>query len=102
MKKLFVLTEEISAAKVLSTVITSFLERKGCEVKLAIKHHQGKKDLITAIDKIVPTLSQEKGIRILVVIDQDNEDCKQLKKDIANKLEKYVNRRLRRLLYAKN
>lgn len=58
-------------------------------VEFEIKHHRGKEDLITNLDKIVPTLSkppQQK--RIIVIIDQDKQGCKELKTRIVVKMQK--------------
>lgn len=50
-----------------------------------IKHHRGKEDLISNLDKIIPSLSK-RAQQIIVIIDQDKQDCVALKNKIKEKM----------------
>jgi hypothetical protein len=50
-----------------------------------IKHHRGKEDLISHLDKIIPSLSK-RAQQIIVIIDQDKKDCVALKNEIEEKM----------------
>jgi chromosomal replication initiation ATPase DnaA len=50
-----------------------------------IKHHRGKEDLISHLDKIIPSLSK-RAQQIIVIIDQDKQDCVALKNEIKEKM----------------
>jgi hypothetical protein len=49
--------------------------------------HQGKQDLEKALTKSVPTISKIPGSKIIITQDQDSSDCKQVKKNIQEKVE---------------
>jgi hypothetical protein len=50
-----------------------------------IKHHRGKEDLISHLPQIIPSLSK-RAQQIIVLIDQDKQDCIKLKKKIEEKM----------------
>jgi len=51
-----------------------------------IKEHRGKPDLMSNLDKLIPTLSKQ-AQQIIVLVDRDNENCIGLKKNIKKKME---------------
>jgi hypothetical protein len=67
-----------------------FLPRLGFEESLfEIKHHRGKEDLISHLNKIIPSLSK-RAQQIIVIIDQDKQDCVALKNKIKEKMVRCV------------
>jgi len=46
--------------------------------------YNGKMDLQTSIPKVIPTLSKNTKARIVIVHDQDNHDCLELKNKLLN------------------
>jgi len=50
-----------------------------------IKHHRGKEDLISHLDQVIPSLSK-RAQQIIVIIDQDKQDCVKLKNKIKAKM----------------
>jgi len=50
-----------------------------------IKHHQGKEDLLGNLTQVIPTLSK-RAKHIVVLIDQDRQDCIQLKQKLKEKV----------------
>jgi chromosomal replication initiation ATPase DnaA len=76
------LVEDYSMRKFLEGVLPR-LDFKNHEFD--IKHHQGKGDLISNLDKIIPTLSK-RAQQIIVIIDQDKQDCTELKNKIKGKM----------------
>jgi hypothetical protein len=50
-----------------------------------IKHHRGKEDLISNLRQIIPSLSK-RAQQIIVIIDQDKQDCVVLKDKIKKKM----------------
>jgi hypothetical protein len=54
-----------------------------------IKHHHGKEDLLMNLDKIVPSLCKSAQF-IMVVIDQDKQNCTLLKNKIKTKMVRCV------------
>ncbi len=83
MNTLYVFTEEPSLKNVLEILLPKLLPNN---YSYRVFSHQGKQDLENAIEKTIPTLSKIPGAKILVTRDQDNEDCKQLKNNILEKL----------------
>ncbi|MCK5537632.1 MAG: DUF4276 family protein, partial [Bacteroidales bacterium] len=62
------------------------LPRLGFDEKLfEIKHHRGKEDLLNNLHKIIPSLSK-RAKHIMVVIDQDKQDCVVLKNKINQQM----------------
>jgi len=55
------------------------------EDSFEIKHHRGKDDLICNLNKVVPSLSK-RAQQIIVIIDQDRQDCIALKNKIKTKM----------------
>jgi len=77
------LVEEYSMRKFLEGI----LPRLGfTEPTFEVKHHRGKEDLIRNLNKIIPTLSK-RARQIILVVDQDKEDCKELKKKVVEKMQ---------------
>lgn len=81
---IFFLVEEYSMKKFLEGIL-SRLEFEAN--KFEIKAHNGKGDLIANLDKIVPTLSK-RAQRIIVILDQDKQNCIELKDKIRGKMVK--------------
>ncbi|MCK5876052.1 MAG: DUF4276 family protein [Candidatus Marithrix sp.] len=77
---IFFLVEDYSTRKFLEGI----LPRLGFE-NFEIKHHRGKGDLISNLDKIIPSLSK-RAQQIIIILDQDRQDCIKLKKELNNKL----------------
>jgi len=76
------LVEDYSMRKFLEGI----LPRLGFEEHLfEIKHHRGKEDLISHLNKIIPSLSK-RAQQIIVIIDQDRQDCVKLKNKLKGKL----------------
>lgn len=76
------LVEDYSMRKFLEGV----LPRLGFEAhQFEIKHHRGKEDLISHLKQIIPTLSK-RAQQIIVIIDQDKQDCIILKNNIKAKM----------------
>lgn len=76
------LVEDYSMRKFLEGI----LPRLGFEKhKFEIKHHRGKEDLISHLDKIIPSLSK-RAQQIIVIVDQDKQDCVTLKNKIKKKM----------------
>ncbi len=76
---LYILAEEESLKKVLDVIVPQILpENAGFHILV----HQGKQDLEKALKTTVPSLSRIPGVRILITRDQDNGDCKIVKKHL--------------------
>lgn len=82
MKKLHIFTEEPSAKICFEALIANgnVVIKDGEQIK--IHAHEGKKALEYALSKTIPTISGYSGSKILVTIDQDKNDCKELKAKI--------------------
>lgn len=78
-----IFVEEPSAKNVLEVILPQILPGN---VYFQIYPHQGKQDLEKALNSTVPSISKTHGARILVMRDQDNEDCKDVKKKIIELL----------------
>jgi len=50
-----------------------------------IKHHNGKEDLLGKLDQVIPSLSK-RAKHLVVLIDQDRQDCIQLKRKLKEKM----------------
>lgn len=88
---LYCLTEEPSILPVVKHVWNKFvlpeLPEGARQVSLLeTRYHQGKQDLKRALSKAAPSLSRMPGAKLLVLIDQDNSDCKQLKQELEDEL----------------
>ncbi|MFN9302294.1 MAG: hypothetical protein ACK6DA_05925 [Candidatus Kapaibacterium sp.] len=84
MKTLHIFTEEQSAKNVFETIVPPLLPDG---VTLRVYQHQGKQDLEKAIVTAIPSISKIPGSVILITQDQDNEDCKVVKKKIVDLLD---------------
>jgi hypothetical protein len=85
MNTLYILTEEPSIKNIFEKVLPQILPQN---VTFRILVHQGKHDLENALTYKIASLSRIEGAKILITIDQDTNDCKQLKQkltDIVNK-----------------
>ncbi|HRI00958.1 MAG TPA: hypothetical protein PK006_07900 [Saprospiraceae bacterium] len=76
---LHIFTEEISIKKVLDIILPQLISS---EMKFRIYPHQGKDDLKKAIKSTVPLISKNLNSRIIIAIDNDNNDCLKLKNEI--------------------
>jgi len=76
------LVEDYSTKKFLEGI----LPRLGFEEhQFEIKHHRGKEDLISHLNQIIPSLSK-RAEQIIVIIDQDKQNCVKLKNKIQEKM----------------
>lgn len=76
------LVEDYSMRKFLEGI----LPRLNLEAhQFEIKHHRGKEDLLSHLALIVPSLSK-RAQQIIVIIDQDQQDCLTLKNKIKEKM----------------
>lgn len=87
MRQLYVLTEEESARPVIEALFATISE--GLTVSCRVITHQGKDDLLKAITKTVPSLSRIPNTSILVLHDQDQNDCRILKAKIVHLMEQH-------------
>jgi hypothetical protein len=55
-------------------------------VSFLVHPHQGKGDLEKALQDTVPSISKKPGAKILIICDQDKEDCKSLKNKLLEKI----------------
>lgn len=69
-----------------ATVFRRYFSRLSLE-RCEIKHYRGKEDLISSLEKTIPTLSKRVDF-IIIVIDQDKQDCLQLKEKLKSKMSK--------------
>ena len=76
---LYILTEELSIKNVFDIILPKILPS---DFGFRILVHQGKSDLENALTDKITSLSKITGAKILITIDQDNNDCKQLKNKI--------------------
>ncbi len=81
---LHIFTEEPSIKYVLEKII---YKMNFVEDEFRIHSHQGKNDLITALNKTVPSISRIPDSKILITIDQDKNDCISLKNEIQQIIE---------------
>ena len=81
MSTLFILTEELSIKNIFDIVLPQILPQ---DIRFRILVHQGKNDLEHALMKKIASLSKIEGSKILITMDQDNNDCKQLKQKLEN------------------
>lgn len=76
---LHVFTEELSAKKVLDVLIPKIIPDN---TSFKVYPHQGKRDLEKAFQDTIPSISRIPGSRIIVTLDQDSGDCKDVKRHI--------------------
>jgi len=81
MNTLFILTEELSIKNVFDIVLPQILPQ---DVVCRVLVHQGKNDLEKVLAERIASLSRIDGAKILITMDQDNNDCKQLKQKLVN------------------
>jgi hypothetical protein len=79
MNTLYILTEEPSIKNVFEVVLPQILPQN---VRFRILVHQGKNDLEKALAEKIVSLSKIDGAKILITIDQDANDCKELKQKL--------------------
>ncbi len=77
---IFFLVEDYSTRKFLEGI----LPRLGFE-NFEIKHHRGKEDLVSNLEKIIPSLSK-RAQQIIIILDQDNQNCIKLKSKLTDKM----------------
>ena len=73
---LYIFTEEESARTVLNILLPHILP---AEATFQIFSHQGKQDLEKSLPKTLPAISRIPNARILILEDQDSNDCLSLK-----------------------
>ncbi len=76
------LVEDLSMKKFLEGILPRLDFRP---YHFEIKYHQGKEDLKRNLDKIIPTISK-RATKIIILIDQDKENCLELKISIKEKM----------------
>lgn len=76
------LVEEYSMEKFLEAILPRLGFKEG---SFNIKSHHGKGDLMENLPKIVPILCKN-AQQIIVIVDQDRQDCILLKKEIKEKM----------------
>ena len=81
MNTLYILTEEPSIRNIFEEVLPQILPQN---VPFHILVHQGKNDLENALKDKIVSLSRIEGAKILITIDQDTNDCKQLKQRLID------------------
>lgn len=84
---MYCLTEEPSIFPVVRRVwrdwvLSSLPEDARASAHLELRENQGKQDLKKALRSAAPNLSRIPGARLLILIDQDNSDCLQLKGEL--------------------
>lgn len=84
MTYIHIFTEESSIKEVLDVILPKILPEN---VEFRIYPHQGKDDLEIALARMVPSLSQIPGSKIIVTRDQDALDCKIVKKNLLQIIE---------------
>lgn len=84
MNHLWVFTEEPSIVPVVEHVYERLNEQLGiADLQLKVRPYQGKDALKADLPGKVRSISEMKGSRILVLHDQDNDDCVSLKADLV-------------------
>lgn len=86
MKGIYFLVEEQSIKPVIEAVMSDIIDIEKGEW-FDIKIHQGKRDLLKAIPRVLPTLSKVPNTKIVILHDQDQNDCLELKKLLVNTIE---------------
>jgi len=81
---LHIFTEEASIKKVFDVLLPKMLPE---DVFFQVYPHQGKQDLEKALKTSLPTISKIPGSKVLITIDQDSEDCL----DVKNNIQELVN-----------
>lgn len=82
MKKLLIITEEESAKKFLDTYLPRYISEKhngwtrGRDYLIKTISFKGKGELLKKLRKVIPTSNCD---GLIVLMDQDDEDCKQVK-----------------------
>ena len=82
MNPLVCFLEERSAGEMLKVIIA----RLQADAKMRFHPFQGKQNMIEEIKKKVNAYSTHDSPHFLVMLDQDNDDCEQLKLDLQNKI----------------
>jgi len=88
MNTLYILTEEPSIKNIFEMVLPQILPQN---IGFRILVHQGKNDLEKALTEKIISLSKIGGAKILITIDQDTNDCKQLKQRLINLMSENCN-----------
>lgn len=81
-----IFTEEVSIKNVFDIILPKILPGN---ISFSIYKHQGKRDLEQAIEKTIPSISKIPDSKILIVRDQDNDDCKTIKKHIVDLIDSH-------------
>jgi len=79
MMMLHVFTEEPSAKKVFDALLPRMLPE---DAYFRVYPHQGKQDLKNALKTSLPTISKIPGSKVLITIDQDSEECVDVKSNL--------------------
>jgi hypothetical protein len=83
--KLYIFTEETSAEKCFEAILPKIILDSQSFKILA---HGGRENLKKALKTTLPKISESNGVRILITIDQDKHDCKNLKKELQEIIQK--------------
>ena len=81
MNNLYILTEEPSIRNIFEVVLPKILPQN---MGFRILIHQGKNDLVKTLTDKIASLSRIEGAKILITIDQDANDCRQLKQKLVS------------------
>ena len=81
---LHVLTEERSFQPVFERIVSDLFPNG---IPFKVHPHQGKQDLLRALKTVVPILSRQSTARILVAVDQDFDNCLNLKSELQEALQ---------------
>jgi len=81
MRTLYVLTEEPSIKNIFEVILPKIVPQS---VDFHILVHQGKNDLEKALSDKIASLSRVEGAKILITMDQDANDCQQLKQKLSD------------------
>ena len=84
---IYFLVEEKSIQPIVRHVARKF---KRSEDWFEVLLHQGNKDLENRLSKVLPGLSKPEGVSIVIMQDQDLDDCKNRKKNLLEKIPKTV------------
>lgn len=81
--KFYFLLEERSMKHVLSIVLPKLFPDLQEERDYFLRHHNGKDDLEQAIPRFIAGVGKNAGIKVVIVRDQDTEDCKIVKERLT-------------------
>jgi len=81
---LYIFTEEHSCKIVFDLILPKLLPKA---ISFKVFPHQGKQDLERGLRLSMPAISKTPGAKILILMDQDSNDCKELKSSLKEIIE---------------